>query len=141
MSSVKVIDYSVHVLKKTEEAMKKTAQMLGMAIETNAKQLSPVDTGLLRNSITYAVGGQSPANPTYTDNSGAVIGHYEGTATNDSDGEVTVTVGTNVNYAPYQELGHFTVNGNWVAPQAFLRPAIQNNMNQIAQIIEQNLKP
>lgn len=62
-------------------------------VERRAKQLAPVDTGRLRSSITHAVG---------TDALGLVG-----------------TVGTDVEYAPYVELGT-----RHQAPNPFLRGAL-----------------
>ena len=108
-------------------AIKRGLKKIGMYAETYAKSLAPVDTGLLRNSITYAIGGEPANTASYMDNSGENEGTYEGQAPADSNGEITLYVGTNVHYAPYQELGHMTVNGNWVAPQPFLKPAMDNH--------------
>ena len=62
-------------------------------VERNAKRLCPVDTGRLRASITWLV---------------------------DRDGQgLNATIGTNVDYAPFQEFGTATQSG-----QPFLRPAL-----------------
>ena len=65
------------VLKATDEQLARAATAIGLIAESHAKQLCPVDTGYLRNSITNAT----------EDN-----GH-------------TVVIGTSVEYAPYVELG------------------------------------
>ena len=122
---------------KAEKALRK----IGMAVESAAKDRAPVQTGLLRNSITYAIGGQAPAAGTYAANDGSNEGHYNGEADTDEDGEMSVIIGTGVDYAPYQELGHHTKTGKWVKPQPFLRPAMEGSMEQIKQILETELKP
>lgn len=138
--TVQVISYKRRVEKATEDAMKKAATMIGGAIEGHAKELCPVDTGLLRNSITYALGGSEVNQPSYKSNdkdkTGKQItakeGEYSGTAERDTDGQVTVYVGSNVQYAPYQELGAPSIN---LPAKPYLRPAFENNENEIEQII------
>lgn len=138
--SVEVISYRKHVEKATEQAVQKAARMIGGSVSGHAIEACPVDTGLLRNSITFALGGSEPNITSYrsnnTDKNGKPIevkeGSYTGTAPNDIDGEVTVYVGTNVEYAPYQELGAPGIN---LAARPYLRPAFENNQNEIEQII------
>jgi HK97 gp10 family phage protein len=71
-------------------------------VETAAKRLCPVDTGRLRGSITHVTG---------IDN-----------------GEQVAYVGSNVEYAIYQELGTYKM-----AAQPYLRPALQSVMGGISQ--------
>ena len=142
--------YIVH--KASEEAMMKAARMIGGSVEGHAKELCPYDTGLLRNSITFAIGGEAPAIGGYVadrpDNEGVVrSGKYEGSAPADDPGKVSVYIGTNVEYAPYLELGHSQQVGRfvpaikkrlkapWVAARPFLRPALENNRQEIEQIL------
>lgn len=112
--------------------MKKAARMLGGAIEGHAKEYCPVDTGLLRNSITFALSGEQANSPVYYDNSMETIGMYEGSAPTEDNG-VTVYVGTNVQYAPYQELGAPNIN---LPAKPYLRPAFENHMEEYQQIIQ-----
>ena len=151
MSSLEVSSNLYLVLKLSEEAMKKAARMIGGSVAGHAQELCPYDTGLLRNSITFALGGESPAITGYkADNpkeGQPSSGKYSGTAPADDDGKVSVYVGTNVEYAPYLELGHHQQPGryvpaigkrlkaSWVAPRAFLRPAMENNRAEVEQII------
>lgn len=118
--------------------MRKAARMIGGSVSGHAMEAAPVDTGLLRNSITFALGGEAPAITKYASNTESKTGEqieqtegeYNGTATEDKDGQVTVYVGTNVQYAPYQELGTVKMDA-----RPFLRPAFENNENEIEQII------
>lgn len=64
-------------------------ERLGVAIEADAKVACPVDTGRLRDSLEHEVNGR------------------------------TLRVGTNVEYAVYQEEGT-----RYMDPQPFLRPAL-----------------
>ena len=68
-------DNSEQVLSAMEKAIKNGLEAIGLTAEGHAKKETPVDTGRLRNSISHA-----------TDDEAAYIG-------------------TNVEYAPYVELG------------------------------------
>lgn len=77
-------------------------EQMGLVAERYAKQLCPVDTGRLRNSITHQV----------------------------SLGESAVYIGTNVEYAPYVELGTHRQKA-----QPYIRPAITNHADEYRKII------
>ena len=68
-------DYTKEVLATKEKGKKKSIEANGLTAETYAKQETPVCTGRLRNSISHTVDGEA------------------------------VYIGTNVEYAPYVELG------------------------------------
>lgn len=70
-------DNSARVQAAFERALDNALERIGSQAEGYAKDLTPVDTGRLRNSITYAV----------------------------DNNENAVYIGTNVDYAIYQELG------------------------------------
>lgn len=160
MSSIEVVSHKAEVLHATERKMKAAAMMIGGTVEGHAKELCPVDTGLLRNSITYAIGGSQPNTTSYQSNHvdknrhriEVEHGFYAGEAPRDADDEVTVYVGTNVQYAPYIELGHSQEVGRYVPAlkaklkkgrveaKPFLRPAMENFRDEIKQIIEMCLK-
>ena len=113
-----ISEIMAHFYKQGEKAMK----AVGMQAESYAKQLCPVDTGNLRNSITH----------------GVVVG----------DGKVTAVIGTDVGYAPYVELGHAQQVGRFVpkikkrlvnpfAPAyPFLRPAIEDNQEELWSLMQ-----
>lgn len=130
------------ILDQLDSAVEKALTMIGFKAEKYAKALCPVGTvestgkkgyrgGTLRNSITFEVEEQG-------------------------DEEVLV-VGTNVEYAPYVELGtgpNFTPPPEWetfesergsgvghgyVRPRKFLQPAIADHMNEYADIIKSTL--
>jgi phage gpG-like protein len=142
VNEVKVVSNITYVRKATEQSMKKAARMVGGTLAGHAVEACPVDTGLLRNSITFALGGEEPQITTYrsndTDKNGKKIerkeGSYSEKAPGDDENQITVYVGTNVEYAPYQELG--APNRNLEA-RPFLRPAMENFTSEIEQIIEQ----
>lgn len=127
MASVKFTDNSAEVRAALEQAQARALEIIGGRAETHAKELCPVDTGNLRNSITHQVD------------------------------ENVVAIGTNVHYAPYVELGtgpYFTPPPDWmennaergsgighsfVHPRPFLRPAIENYTEEYKKIIESEL--
>ena len=144
MSSITIVSNNkTAIIGATEKAVRKAARMIGGTVAGHAVELAPVDTGLLRNSITFALGGQPPQITTYSSEgesaSGKKIekteGHYDGEAPPDNSGEVTVYVGTNVEYAPYQELGTVKMDA-----RPFLRPAMENSSDEIEQIIRKCFK-
>ena len=142
-------DNSAAYINALQERLPVALEACGLAAERFAKLACPVDTGLLRNSITHAVSGQ------------AISGNYHATygshrkngkrikATSKNAGSVgfgsysftletpnKVIVGTNVQYAPYVELGHRLPSGRTVKPRPFLRPAIENHKDQYKAIIK-----
>lgn len=142
-----VNDSSIQVLTSNSEAVKqkimgamdRALRIIGMKAESYAKAMCPVDTGLLRNSITYAIGGETPNTAEYRADRGEGSGSYSTSAPNDSDSSITLYVGTNVEYGVYQELGHHTTSGSFVQPQEFLRPAMQNHTAEYAKVIQTEL--
>lgn len=138
MNEIQVVSHKREVERATEKALKKAARMIGGTVAGHAVEAAPVDTGLLRNSITFALGGENPEKTNYKsdkpDKDGNYTeGHYEGVAPEDDNNEITVYVGTNVEYAPYQELGAPNIN---LPARPFLRPAMENFREEIEQIIE-----
>lgn len=131
------------VMAALDDATERILTMIGIKTEKYAKARCPVGTpestgkkgyrgGTLRNSITFEV---------------------------HTDGEVgAVSVGTNVEYAPYVELGtgpYFDTPPAWleyvsekgsgagsgyVRPRPFLRPAIVDHMGEYKRIIEGELR-
>lgn len=137
--SVQVIDNSAEALAGLKRAKARALEIIGLKAEGYAKRLCPVGTvestgkkgyrgGTLRNSITHAV-----------------------------DGDV-LSVGSNVEYAPYVELGtgpHFEPPPDWetftskrgsgvgrgyVKPRRYLQPAIEEHAGEYKTIAENELK-
>lgn len=108
-----------------EKAVERALTRIGLEAEGNAKDRitanKSVDTGLLRNSITYAVSGRkaniSSYRATKSDKNGVYrVGEYNGTMPEES--KKSVYIGTNVEYGAYVELGSRGKNG-----KPFLKPA------------------
>lgn len=98
--------------------------IVGTKAADYAAALAPVDTGNLKNSLTSEV----------------------------HEDKKQVWVGTDVEYAPSVEFGHYQEVGRYVpalgkrlvnphvAAQPFLKPAITDNMAEYQHIIEEELK-
>lgn len=127
------------VLEALKGATEKALTEVGIKAEKYAKALCPVGTpestgkkgyrgGTLRNSITFVVEGDE------------------------------LTIGSNVEYAPYVELGtgpYFNTPPEWlqyvtekgsgeghgyVRPRPYLRPAIEDHLDEYKRIIQNELK-
>lgn len=128
--NIKITDNSGLVKEEMLSACLRALEKCGMVSEGYAKLLCAVDTGNLRNSITYLV----------------VVG------------ELKVYVGTNVEYGPYVELGtgvyyaggrqtpwvYQDAQGNWhlthgQRAQPYLKPAVADHQQQYKSIIEGEL--
>ena len=108
-----------------DRAVSRALEKMGGKAETYAKKLCPVDTGRLRNSITH---------------------------TRSTTETATELVGTNVEYAPFVELGHDQEAGRYVAAigkrlvashvdgKPFLRPAIEDHTSEYIEIAKNELK-
>ena len=105
--SVTIQDHSAEVSAEIKSALLRGLETCGLVAEGYAKKLAPVDTGNLRNSITHTVDEEEPA----------------------------AYIGTNVEYAPYQELGTINMDAN-----PFLKPAVAEHANEYRKIIEKELK-
>ena len=137
--SVQFTDNSAEALAGLERAKARALEIIGLKAEGYAKRLCPVGTvestgikgyrgGTLRNSITHTVDGD------------------------------TVAVGSNVEYAPYVELGtgpHFEPPPDWetfsskrgsgvgrsyVKPRRYLQPAIEEHAGEYKTIMESELR-
>ena len=139
--SIKITeDNTKEIMNEVEKATARALEIIGLNAEKYAKALCPVGTsestgkkgyrgGTLRNSITHPV----------------------------NEEEKTVTIGSNVVYAPFVELGtgpYFQKPPEWenfapyskkggghgyVRPRPFLKPAIQDHLDEYKKIIESEL--
>ena len=98
-------DNTDEVLSALEKAKKRGLEAIGLVAEGHAKKITPVDTGRLRNSITHT----ADTNAAY--------------------------IGTNVEYAPYVELGT-----SKMPPRPFLKPAATEHNEEYKKIMEAALK-
>lgn len=105
---VKFTSHAPEVRSAVDAAISRAAEIIGGMAESYAKALAPVDTGNLRNSISHGA---------------------------EDDGR-TVVIGTNVQYAPYQELGAPNAH---VPAHPFLRPAIEKHVSEYQKVLRQEL--
>ena len=139
MSDVHIDDHSDEYMEEVGDALEKALLEIGIHLEGEAKEElsnSPkrIDTGLLRNSITYALDGEAAATSTYKADSGNESGSYSGTAPKETDGNRSVIVGTNVEYAIYVHEGT-----SKMSPNRFLKNALDRNKDQIDAKIKEAL--
>ena len=128
---IKITDNSGLAKEKMIAAALRSLEICGLVAEGYAKQLCPVDTGNLRNSIAHQV------QPT----------------------ELAAYIGTNSEYGAYVELGtgkyypggrktpwvYQDAKGQWhlthgQRAQPYLKPAVADHVSQYKQIIEQERK-
>lgn len=142
---IKVEDHSAEFLALFNQATEAGLEAIGNQAVSHAKQnlnRAPkrIDTGLLRNSITYAIAGKGAAQASYTADTGGGSGSYSGQAPADGANEKTVYIGTNVKYAPYVHEPHKTPSGKIVPPNRFLKNAVEGYGNEYKQILEDHLR-
>ena len=130
---VKITDHSREVFEALEKNIQLGLNAIGQTAEGYAKEDCPVDTGRLRNSITFATateqgkandGGGEPASP-------------EDYAKKRSPEKNAVYVGTNVDYAPKVEnisMRHKTGKAH------FLKNSIANHGSEFEKIMKSALK-
>lgn len=128
---VRITDNSGQVLEEFQAAVLRALERCGSEAEGYAKDLCPVDTGNLRNSISHKVDESEPA----------------------------AYIGSNSSYAAYVELGtgkyysggrptpwvYQDAKGNWHwtagnPAQPYLKPAVADHAKTYQNIIEDELK-
>ena len=97
------IDNSKLFQEAFDAAIKRALERCGMEAEGYAKDLCPTDTGLLKNSITFALSGEPAQISTYRADTTNETGSYSGIAPKSKN--PTVYIGSNVEYSVYVECG------------------------------------
>lgn len=145
--TVNITDNSAAFISAIESAADTALDAAGSQAATLAKmelQRSPerIDTGLLRNSITWAVSGKPASISGYSADRPSKYtgkmpdpGSYSGTAPADTPKTISVYIGTNVEYAYYVHDGT-----ERMAPNRFLKNAISKNRAELSDIIKKNLQ-
>lgn len=118
----KVKDHSPEVLKLIDEKLNVAFQSIGAEAVTYAIGDVPVDTSRLKNSLTWATAKQTGG------------GNDKPMATPE---DKSVYIGTNVEYAVYQEYGDYN---HTVGKKHFLRDAAANHVDHYKAILEAALK-
>ena len=134
-------DNTDEVLSALERAKKNGLTAIGLAAEGHAKkkitEAKAVDTGRLRNSITYALAGEETHVKSYKANKGGKEREtytYDGTAEGKKGSGVYI--GTNVEYAPGIELGTHRSAG----AVHFLQDAATNHSDEYKRLMEDSMK-
>lgn len=134
-------DHTEEVKKELERRVETALEAIGIQAASLARveiHKSPkrIDTGLLRNSITHALGGGAAAissykgdNPSRHSGKTPESGHYYGTMPKDKENQHCVYVGTNVKYAIYVHEGT-----DRMTPNRFIKNAVANNANELVNI-------
>lgn len=118
-----------------EAAILRGLEAIGMTAERHAKEDPDmaVDTGLARNSITFAISGKQAHNTSYNADRGDGHGVYEGTAPNDK--KPAVYLGSNVEYFKYIENG-----GRYIRSRHVLRNAGARHKQEYKDLMEDSIK-
>ena len=131
-------DNTDEVLSALKNAKNRGLEAIGLTAEGYAKkkitQAKAVDRGRLRNSITFAVSGESANISSYSGDHGEEGGTYSGAAPNDKD--KAVYVGTGVEYAAGIETGSHRKAGG----VHFLQDAAANHTDEYKKIMEDAMK-
>jgi hypothetical protein len=137
---VSLVDNSKLVSEATDQQIEMALIAIGAKMESNAKALYvPVDTGRLKNSITFALAGGPAQISSYGPDSGGGDDKqskpYSGTAPADPGGKVrSVYVGSNVEYAEVVENGTAGRRG-----RHYLRDAVNNHIEEYKDLAEMAL--
>lgn len=148
---ISLTDNSDLIKDALEEQLEQALTAIGIAAETHAKENCPVDTGRLRNSITFALAGQGANSPIYRANfaryktktgktairrKGLKSYTYKGKAPNVGGNEHAVYIGTNVEYGQFIEFGTSRMKA-----RPFLRPAVANHTEEYKNLVKQAFLP
>ena len=133
VTEVRISDHSSQVLAEFAKNLTAGLKAIGFTAEKHAKEECPVDTGRLRNSITFAITDyQSPANT--SPGAKADPDEYKEKA---SPEKSTVYIGTNVEYAPaveYRDIQHKTGKAH------FIKNAAANHGDEYKAVMKAALK-
>ena len=137
---VSLVDNTDLVLQATDDQIEMALIAIGAKMESHAKaDYVPVDTGRLKNSITFALAGGPAQISSYGPDSGGgndvQSKPYSGTAPADPGGKVrSVYVGSNVEYAEIVEEGTSGRIG-----KHYLRDAVNNHIEEYKNLAERAL--
>lgn len=128
-------DHIKQVKEELERRIPVILEALGLEAQGNAiteiTNMEAVDTGRLRNSITWAT-SKSQGSPNSQPGDKAGGDDYK-KQTNPEDN--VVYIGTNVEYAPYVELGTYKMPS-----RPFLKNAVEKYKDKYQEIVKEGLK-
>ena len=137
MAEVEFTDNSPKILSAFEAQVRAALVAIGNEARDYAVDECPVDTGLLRNSLAYAIAGEAPDKTGYEADKGDATGEYSGSTPEEPKGSYAVYIGSNVKYAAVQEFGDFN---HTTGKQHFLKDAITNHTDRYKMLAEAALK-
>lgn len=132
---IKITDRTKETIEAKNEAIERAFEIIGGYLERYAKQSCPVDTGLLRNSITYCLDGKHPHLQDY--DAGGKQGAYDGEMPQEPEGSRAVFVGTNVEYASIVEFNEKA--RHTVGKAHFIRDSLANHIGQYQTILKNEM--
>ena len=140
MADVSFTSHKKECNEAVQAAVLKALRLVGGQAERYAKEtisdMGAVDTGFLRNSITFAIDGESAEIGSYQDDAGTKTGEYSGTAPAEKDrNNRAVFIGTNVYYAPYIEYGTWKM-----AARPFLSQSIESHISDFQSLFAEAFK-
>lgn len=144
-SDVRIEDHTADFFRSFDDKLETALEAIGAHIEGEAKEILTnrsmphkngedrpnMDTGFLRNSITYALDGEAPHTSEYKADKGGMHGWYSGTAPKEGGHSRSVYIGSNVEYAAYIHEGT-----SRTSPNRFLKDAVTENQDQISRILK-----
>ena len=142
MNDVKFTDNSKEFIEEKNRAIMAALEEIGLAAESYAITDCPVDTGLLKNSITHAISGGGAAIDSYEASrpikgeDEVRKGSYDGTI--GKKGEATVYIGTNVEYA--EKVEYDDKASHTTGKAHFLRDAATTHTQEYKNIVLEQLK-
>ena len=125
-----LIAHDDEVLEALELAKSAALEAIGAKAAGYAFMLSPADTGRLRNSLTWATKETEGRTFSYSDDEGVQYSYEIGNGVEKD----SVYVGTNVEYAIYQEMGTSKIDA-----QPYLKPAVENHREEYVRIAKRFL--
>ena len=135
MADIKFTSNVNDILRRMEKGKRNALTAIGATAETHTKENITadglVDTGRLRNSITYATGDYLGVG-TYTDNKKK---KYSDAKARNTPKDDEVAIGTNVEYAAYTELGT-----KHIAAHHYLKRAVTEHKDEYKKLTAQAIK-
>ena len=135
MADIKFTSNVNDILSALEKGKRNALTAIGATAETHTKENITadklVDTGRLRNSITYATGDYLGIG-TYTDNKKK---KYSDAKARNAPKDDEVGIGTNVEYAAYTELGT-----QHIAAHHYLKRAVTEHKDEYKKLTAQAIK-
>lgn len=139
---IEIKDHTKEAIDAKDLAIERALTIIGGELVRYSTQQCPVDTGLLRNSITFCLDGQRPAIDGYKADKegrkGLQEGKYDGEMPKEEGKARAVYLGTNVEYAPIVEMSE--KQSHTVGKAHFLRDALAQHMSEYNGIIARELK-